>query len=136
MGKEKAIKYKEVECGIVNEYEPIPPCDLIYYDICKPGNLIASVHPKGNRFNSIKLSLEIIPNTIAAGSAIFHYEQKRKLTKKELCKIGSFPLDYDFMKNKPIYFIGMSVPPVMMAQIANQIYKQWLSKIKKENENK
>ena len=41
--------------------------------------------------------------------------------------IGSFPLDYEFITNDVKYIIGMSVPPVMTAQIANQIYKQWLS---------
>jgi len=126
---EPKIKYKDVECGIVENFETISPCDLIYYDICKPGDSIASVHPKGHRFNSIKLNPEIIPNTIAAGSDIFHYEQKRKLTKTELCKIGSYPLDYNFTTSKPIYLIGMSVPPVVMANISEQIYLQWLSKL-------
>lgn len=44
--------------------------------------------------------------------------------------IGSFPLDYNFKGVEPKYLIGMSVPPVMTAQIANQIWIQWLSKIK------
>jgi len=42
---------------------------------------------------------------------------------------GSFPKDYNFLKLKPQYLIGMSVPPVMKAQIASKIYEQWLSKI-------
>ena len=47
----------------------------------------------------------------------------------ELKQCGSYPLDYKF--NGVIgYLIGMSVPPVMTAQIAKQIYEQWLSKIK------
>ena len=48
----------------------------------------------------------------------------------EVCKIGTYPLDYNFGKLKPHYLIGMSVPPVMTAQIAKQVYEQWLSKIK------
>lgn len=32
-------------------------------------------------------------------------------------------------KNLICEVCGMSVPPVMMAQVANQVYKQWLSKI-------
>ena len=44
-------------------------------------------------------------------------------------KIGSYPQDYDFTGVQPKYVIGMSVPPVMTAQISNEIYKQWLSKI-------
>ena len=49
----------------------------------------------------------------------------KKFNKTELCKIGSYPLDYNFKKVKPQYLIGMSVPPVMTAQIAHQIYLQW-----------
>lgn len=126
---EAEILFKDVESGILKTFETISPCDLKYYDICKMGDSIASVHPKGHRFNSIKLHPEKTPNTIASGSDIFHYEQKRKLDKEELCKIGSYPNDYNFVKNKPIYLIGMSVPPVMTAQIATQIYLQWLSKL-------
>ena len=48
-----------------------------------------------------------------------------KFNKTELCKIGSYPLDYNFKKIKPQYLIGMSVPPVMTAQISHQIYLQW-----------
>lgn len=46
-----------------------------------------------------------------------------------ICKVSSFPLDYDFGCQRPEYVCGMSVPPVMMAQIAARIYEQWLSKI-------
>jgi DNA (cytosine-5)-methyltransferase 1 len=128
--KEPKIPYKMVEDGSnVEPFEKITPCDLIYYDTCEPGKSIATVHPKGNRFNSIKLHPDQVCNTIAAGSDLFHYEQKRKLTKDELCRIGSYPIDYDFKRNKPIYLIGMSVPPVITAQVASNIYEQWLSKI-------
>jgi DNA (cytosine-5)-methyltransferase 1 len=51
------------------------------------------------------------------------------LNKSDLCKIGSFPQDYNFIKNKPQYIIGMSVPPLMTAKIAEQVWGQWLSKI-------
>ena len=53
-----------------------------------------------------------------------------KYTKPDLCQIGSYPLDYNFKTLEPKYLIGMSVPPVMTAQISHQIYLQWLSKIK------
>ena len=53
------------------------------------------------------------------------------LSQSEVCSIASFPADYNFAGNKPHYVCGMSVPPIMMAQIANQIYEQWLSKIRK-----
>jgi len=52
------------------------------------------------------------------------------MTKNELCLAGTYPLDYNFKTIEPKYLIGMSVPPVMTAQIANQIRIQWLDKIK------
>jgi DNA (cytosine-5)-methyltransferase 1 len=45
----------------------------------------------------------------------------------EVKMIGSYPLDYNFKNIKPNYLIGMSVPPVMTAQIAHQIYLQWFT---------
>ena len=126
---EKAIPYSDFEDD--NYENKIANCDLQYYDICKQGNSIASVHPKGNRFNSIKLSKNNVVNTIASGSELYHYEKKKALSNNELKQCGSYPLDYNFKKIEPKYLIGMSVPPVMTAQISHQIYLQWLSKIKK-----
>jgi DNA (cytosine-5)-methyltransferase 1 len=68
--------------------------------------------------------------TISAGVTLFHYNKKRYLSNIELQQIGTYPLDYDFQDVEPKYLIGMSVPPVMTAQIANQIKIQWLDKIK------
>ena len=51
-------------------------------------------------------------------------------TKADLTQIGTYPLDYNFKSIEPKYLIGMSVPPVMTAQIGHQIWLQWLSKIK------
>lgn len=53
-----------------------------------------------------------------------------RLSKTEFCKIGSFPQDYNFTNNDNWgYIIGMSVPPIMIAKIATEIYNQWLIKI-------
>ncbi len=51
------------------------------------------------------------------------------LSDKDICKVGSFPQDYNFNGIKPHKLIGRSVPPVMMAQISSRIYEQWLSKL-------
>jgi DNA (cytosine-5)-methyltransferase 1 len=56
------------------------------------------------------------------------YEKPIRLSVSEIIKIGTFPADYTFTTD-PFYLIGMSVPPVMTAQIATQIYNQWISKI-------
>ena len=57
------------------------------------------------------------------------YDEPTYTSKSEACKIGSYPLDYDFCKSKAHYLIGMSVPPIMTAQIASRIYECWLSKL-------
>jgi DNA (cytosine-5)-methyltransferase 1 len=57
------------------------------------------------------------------------FNEPRKCSKLEFCLGGSYPVDYNFLNNEAGYLIGMSVPPVMIAQIAKQIYIQWLSKI-------
>ena len=49
-----------------------------------------------------------------------------RLSKDEFCKIGSYPLDYDFQANNWGYLIGMSVPPIMTARIATEVYNQWI----------
>jgi DNA (cytosine-5)-methyltransferase 1 len=70
-----------------------------------------------------------VPNTIIANDLNVLFDECRHLNKIELCNIGTYPQDYNFLKIKPHYLIGMSVPPVMTAQIATEIYNQWLSKI-------
>ena len=59
------------------------------------------------------------------------FDTPKYTSTNEVCKIGTYPIDYDFNGSKPHYLIGMSVPPLMTAQVANQVYEQWLSKIKK-----
>lgn len=67
--------------------------------------------------------------TITGQEKQFVFDEKRRLSNKELQLCSSYPLDYNFKRIKPKYLIGMSVPPVMTAQISHQIYLQWLSKI-------
>ena len=75
------------------------------------------------------LYMDKVANTITAGEQCVLFNYPRYRNYDELCDCGTFPKDYNFLKNKPQYLIGMSVPPVMTAQIATKIYEQWLSKI-------
>ena len=68
--------------------------------------------------------------TILTEATVYSIEDgPLKITASELINVGSFPSDYNFVTNKPQYLIGMSVPPVMTANIATEIYNQWLSKL-------
>lgn len=75
-----------------------------------------------------------IPLTIMGNDNVIVFGEKRYRNFDEICDCGSYPKDYNFMKNKPEYLIGMSVPPVMTAQIATEIYIQWLCKSQKRGD--
>lgn len=68
-------------------------------------------------------------NTITSNDKNVLYSEPRYLNEEEIKLIGTFPQDYDFLDIDPSYLIGMSVPPVMMAQVAKEVYLQWLSRL-------
>jgi DNA (cytosine-5)-methyltransferase 1 len=70
-----------------------------------------------------------VPPTFTRQDRTILYEEYRSVNTSEACCIGSFPQDYKFGKTNYGYLIGMSVPPVMTAQIATKIYNQWLKHI-------
>jgi DNA (cytosine-5)-methyltransferase 1 len=78
-------------------------------------------------FNHKFLKMSKVSNTITGSDNCCLYEEPRYRSKKELMRCGTYPQDYNFLKLKPEYLIGMSVPPVMTAQIATEIYNQWLN---------
>ena len=49
-----------------------------------------------------------------------------KISDRDIAIIQTFPLDYNFCGQSPVYICGMSVPPIMMKKIAQQIYFQLL----------
>jgi len=80
-------------------------------------------------FNYKYLYMDKVSNTITASDNCVLYDFPRYRNFDELCECGSYPKDYDFGKNKPEYLIGMSVPPIMIYKIAQQIYNQWIEKL-------
>ena len=63
---------------------------------------------------------------ITAGGYCFRMCDGLLMTDKDIISCQTFPQDYDFMDQNVQYVCGMSVPPVMMAKIAEQVYRQWL----------
>lgn len=80
------------------------------------------------RFGDVMLDLKYPSNTIATEINRYWLSTDELIDKDTLLKIGSYPLDYNFLDNNPQYLVGMSVPPLMTARIALNIYNQWLSK--------
>lgn len=64
--------------------------------------------------------------TITAGGYCFRMCDGLLMTDKDIVSCQTFPQDYDFMGQSVQYVCGMSVPPVMMAKISEQVYLQWL----------
>lgn len=93
------------------------------------GDIKNRIDGKASLFSTKFLHNEKVVNTIVSGSDYILFDEPRKPTTNEFCQIGTYPLDYNFKKIEPKYLIGMSVPPVMTAQIANQIKIQWLDKL-------
>lgn len=81
-------------------------------------------------FTNKYLYFDIVPMTYTSNSdVIYLFDEYRKPNKSESCCIGSYPQDYKFIDLPYYYLIGMSVPPVMTAKIAEQVYNQWISKL-------
>ena len=98
--------------------------DTSFADICK------REQKRNANWNSQIIDRDNVFPTIVSSSHFYTFDNCGIISDKEYCQVGSYPLDYNFKTLEPQYLIGMSVPPVMTAQISHQIYLQWLSKIK------
>lgn len=72
------------------------------------------------------MHLDKVPCTVASTSMLYDCIECRSLYKEELDRLSSFPHDYDYVDADAFYVQGMSVPPVMMANVSWQVYEQLL----------
>jgi len=130
---EKKILFKDVFKNYMDR--PLSEHYKSFWDIRKDGDLDFSYSSKrmgkneNAQFQYKYLYMDKVSNTITAGEQCVLFDYPRYRNFDELCECGSYPKDYNFLKLKPQYLIGMSVPPVMTAQIASNLYDQWLSKL-------
>lgn len=134
---EKEIPFEEIETNKTNY--GIKECTIDqkkWWDLANEGCSFAEKHPKGSWFSCAKVARKQVINTIvgsarASASGFYHYSEPRHLNVEEYQLAGTYPMDYNFTEfnSNPVYLIGMSVPPVMTANIATEIYSQWLSKM-------
>lgn len=101
--------------------------DFELWQKCAPGQNFSKHHPTGARFGAHKFPIHSTAPTIVSGDAHYHPTEARSLLDVEYKSLQSFPEDYNFLGQTARYICGMSVPPVMMAQVANQTRKQWFS---------
>lgn len=79
-------------------------------------------------FNNSIWQDERVAFSCAGGSSTYRGYDKTYVCDRDFINVSTFPQDYDFNGNPVQYVVGMSVPPNMMANIATEVYKQWLKK--------
>ncbi|MDO5607647.1 MAG: DNA cytosine methyltransferase [Capnocytophaga sp.] len=96
----------------------------------KYADILERLENRHSNFNCSFIYGNETPPTLVSSDAskyvLFDEPRRMNTTEMKLCQ--SFPLDYDFGSEKAThvqYMLGMSVPPVMMANIAHRIYEEW-----------
>lgn len=98
----------------------------------KPGESFeyaaAKHNGKGAWYSWKRLAANQPSNTLTANGGLYHWEEPRRLDKSEVMRLSSFPDDY-WTKTEQFatYLCGMSVPPLMMKTVAENIKKQWFT---------
>jgi DNA (cytosine-5)-methyltransferase 1 len=135
---EPEIKFGEIKenNAEITKENKLALSEKIRWDIKEIGDTFLAdcdmrLRGKGSFFNQSFIYNEKVLQTLTATKIGWNilFDEPRKCSKIEFCLGGSYPTDYNFMENETGYLVGMSVPPVMTAQIAKQIYEQWLSKL-------
>lgn len=134
--KEKPILFGDVRSEYGKNYDHTDRGKLMKHaietDKCM-ADINLRLHNKNSGFNSMIRYDHEVCGTITAGEKDFRFYDKLACSDEDYIRCGSFPNDYDFGKKTSDsfikYMVGMSVPPIMTAQIVNQIYIQWLSKL-------
>jgi len=121
---EKAILFKEVWTGKKGRHYTEKSLD--YWTKTKRGESFSKA-ANGSWFNHFRLSSEkVITTLITETAAKYHLPDFPECIDDDTIVLASsFPQDYNYMKNKISYITGMSVPPIMTAQIATEINNQW-----------
>ena len=129
---EKPISFGEVRSK--KQGTPTTPTTAMLIKEAKPGEcFVGDVNMRLNKKNSCFTNQILwdnrVPNTVPAGGSHYRKCDATNLTVNDLRNIATFPQDYNFLSNLPRkaqFITGMSVPPNMMANIAKQVWLQWL----------
>lgn len=90
------------------------------------GETLKNIHAKRSMFTQKYQRMNDVPYTLTASQRPLRFDVPYFISDKDVITIQTFPQDYDFMDADSEYVCGMSVPPVMMAHIASDIYEQLL----------
>lgn len=91
----------------------------------------------GNRISGFSQKIDwdnAVASTNVSGSVSYRGYDGMRQSPDDKRNIQTFPQDYDFGNQDANFITGMSVPPVMMAQVAGEVYEQWLKPYQKSSE--
>ena len=132
---EKPIKYREIKD---TQYKPFDKSSMLYSrwkkriarDVKISDTVERTENGKISGFTTQYLKDDRVPATLTAGGcAPVRFDVPGYASDKDLITIQTFPQDYNFMGMDVQYVCGMSVPPIMMQKIAEQIKLQMLDKM-------
>ncbi|GIQ67444.1 DNA cytosine methyltransferase [Xylanibacillus composti] len=126
---EQPVLYGEIRSG---EGKKINPDSATYerWQKKRPsdlnmGDVTEREEGKTSNFNTILLKDQKVANTLASSSVFLRVDVPQHISERDAIRIQTFPADYDFLDTDVQYVCGMSVPPLMMQRIAEQIHLQW-----------
>lgn len=79
---------------------------------------------KKKRFNEKYIKENKVCGTMISKGNTLRFDVPGMISDKDIITIQTFPEDYDFCGQNLQYVCGMSVPPIMMKKIAEQIHLQ------------
>jgi DNA (cytosine-5)-methyltransferase 1 len=132
--KSKEIPFREIRNDTINDAGWTEHDDYIWkYRQRGDRNyscVLKRIEDRDSNFNSAFIYDHKAISTIASAEAskLTLYDAPRRMNTEEMILAQSFPLDYDFISKKASdiqYVLGMSVPPLMIANIAERIYNDW-----------
>lgn len=95
-------------------------------DDMKLSDIVERLEGRKSLFNLMINHDRRVAYTVVASCENYRFCDKSYLSNEDLINISTFPQDYDFCGRSVQHICGMSVPPNMMANLATEIYKQWL----------
>lgn len=127
---EKDLRYYDIKDGLGRKQTELyysrwlqrVDTDNDFSDICK------RVENKKKCFSDVFAKDEKPLPTITSKGGITDFNTGHYISNESIIYGGTYPIDYNFISNKISYLVGMSVPPVMTAQIATRIKEQWFDR--------